>query len=326
MKNTVLLFLLLLSYTSIYAQTNESSSDADDLCNGWIDDTVTPTCYTTISTSPIVGELFGDDSEDIFLFPDNFSGTYTFANFPTAAGSVVRIKEYTGIAGASGTTSGTSTTISASSPTFTFNASKKYYLSIEKDGATVNYSIAFSAPLPVQLVSFSGNRVTEGVELIWKTSQEKNSQSFEIERSSDATDYKNIGKIDALGNSSVGKSYQFTDSNPVEGINYYRLKQIDFDKNFTYLRPISVIFASEERDLVLYPNPSSQTIKLPLSFVQGSSTLNIYNFNGKLVKQINSSESNLNINIDDLPSGTYLIESSPTNAVIGNRVKRFVKN
>jgi hypothetical protein len=325
MKKNALLVLLLLICSSIYSQTNESGSDAADLCNGWIDDTVRPSCYATVGTSPIIGELFDDDSEDIFLFPNGFSGTVTFSNFPTAAGSSVKIKEYTGTAGTMGATTGMSITISTSSPTFTFSVSKKYYLSIEKDGSTVNYSIVFSSPLPVQLVSFSGNRVSEGIELIWKTSQEKNSKSFEIERSRDALDYKSIGEINAIGNSNVGKTYQFLDSNPLEGINYYRLKQNDFDKKFSYLRPISVIFAYEERDLVLYPNPSSQTIRLPLSFVQGADILKIYHPNGTLVKQFLANENNLIISIEDLSIGSYLIVSPSNNSISGNRVKRFVK-
>ncbi len=160
----------------------------------------------------------------------------------------------------------------------------------------------------------------------WKTSQEKNSKSFEIERSNDALNYRIIGTFDALGNSKVGKTYQFLDINPIEGINYYRLKQTDFDNTVNYLRPISVIFAREERDLVLYPNPSNKTITLPLSFVQGSKILKIYDSRGILVKNILVlDESNLTISVEDLPLGTYLIESVSENLNFGKRVKRFIK-
>ncbi len=328
MKTILLSICLCFFYTSIFSQTNESSSDASDLCNNWIDDYAAPAspCFANVGTSPINGELFDDDGEDIFLFPTNFSGTLTFSNFPTVTGSTVKIKEYTGTAGMAGATSGVSTTISTSSPTFTFLSTKKYYLSVEKDGNSLNYSISFSGALPVQLVSFSGNRVIEGIELTWKTSQEINSQSFEIERSSDALDYTIIGKLEALGNSQTGKTYQFTDSNPIEGINYYRLKQIDLDKKINYLRPISVIYAYEERELVLYPNPSSSTIKLPLSFVQNSDMIRIYNLQGVLVKQIPVNETNLYLKVEDLSSGIYIIESLSNNEIISNRIKRFVKN
>ncbi len=309
MKTILLTFFLSIISTSIFSQTTESTSDATDLCNNWINDNALPAsaCFSNVGTSPIIGELFNDDSQDIFLFSENSSGTLTFSNLPSPTDAIVKIIEYTGTAGTATATEGTSVTISTGSPMFTFVASKKYFLSIEKNVSLVNYSINFSGSLPVQLVSFSGNRVSEGVELIWKTAQEINSQSFEIERSSDALNYKIIGKLEALGNSRTGKTYQFTDSNPKEGINYYRLKQIDIDKENTYFRAISVIYAFEERDLVLYPNPSSQIIKLPLFFVQGASFLNIYNSNGILVKQVKANESNLFLQISDLLTGSYLI-------------------
>ena len=190
------------------------------------------------------------------------------------------------------------------------------------DGTNKTYTITLSGSLPVELVSFKGQITEEGISLQWRTAQEKNSKFFEIAHSLDALNYKTIGSIDALGNSQTGKTYQFTDSNPAEGINYYRLKQVDLDNSYYLIRPISVIYAKNENDLVVYPNPASQSLKLPLSFVQGATILNVYNTKGMLVKQFSMTEES-SLQISDLNAGTYFIEAKSVEQA--SRVRRFVK-
>jgi hypothetical protein len=322
MKNLILLlFCIALSYV-VSAQTLTETEVGAMLCNDNIE-TTDATCVDVIPSSPItINGTFGntDDGTDNYQFPNGSNGTVTFT-FNTAS-VIVSIIPYTGAIGSA--TTGTPVAI-ANGGSFTFNAAQKYVLYVERVAPSVsNYSIVLSGSLPVELVSFKGISTEDGISLQWRTAQEKNSKSFEIQQSTDALNYQTIGGVDALGNSQTGKTYQFLDQDPREGINYYRLKQIDFDNSFTLIRPISVIFARNESDLVLYPNPSSQVVKLPLSFVQGAMILNVYNLNGVLMKQFPVLDGAAQqISVEDLNPGTYLIEAISLNTQ--NRVKQFVK-
>src|SRR5574343_441070 len=87
---------------------------------------------------------------------------------------------------------------------------------------------SFMTVLPIELVSFEGvctNRET--IDLKWKTISEINNDHFLIERSRDAQKWEAIGKINGAGNSTTLLTYSFTDTRPLRGIIYYRLKQTD---------------------------------------------------------------------------------------------------
>src|SRR5258708_40341589 len=86
--------------------------------------------------------------------------------------------------------------------------------------------------LPVGLLSFDAEKKGASVLLTWKTAQEQKSDRFEIERSADGISYHLIGTLAASGNTSMVTSYSFTDHQPLDGINYYRLKQVDIDGLF----------------------------------------------------------------------------------------------
>src|SRR5690606_35391380 len=93
------------------------------------------------------------------------------------------------------------------------------------------------------------------VVLSWTSAEEVNSDRFEIERSSNAQDWRIIGTVAAVGDTKTGDDYHFNDSSPLSGKNYYRLKMIDKDATFTYSRIESVVMEITGIALKLYPNP-----------------------------------------------------------------------
>jgi len=97
-----------------------------------------------------------------------------------------------------------------------------------------------AAPLPVELISFRGKSTLEGTLLTWQTATEKNNEGFEIEHSIDGRTWDNIGFTYGNGTSNELNSYEFIHELPVSGINYYRLKQIDFDGQFEYSHIVNV--------------------------------------------------------------------------------------
>lgn len=107
--------------------------------------------------------------------------------------------------------------------------------------ATINYS---QTQLPIELISFQGR--TEGPvnELTWSTATEENNDHFELQRSTDGEHFSSIGVVDGAGDSQSRIDYAFTDADPANGMNHYRLKQVDVDGVFTYS---SVIVLHNER-------------------------------------------------------------------------------
>lgn len=103
-------------------------------------------------------------------------------------------------------------------------------------GASLNCT-----PLPIELLYFKGD-MKSCVEnlLTWGTATELNNDRFEIERSNDGITFEKIAIVKGAGNSLQVLKYNYSDTNPGLGINYYRLKQVDYDSQFKYTNLISV--------------------------------------------------------------------------------------
>ncbi len=89
-------------------------------------------------------------------------------------------------------------------------------------------------PLPIELISFDAIAEDDVVNLTWQTATEINNDYFEIERSANGVDFEFVTKTMGAGNSNTILNYQAVDNAPLNGISYYRLKQVDFDGTTTY--------------------------------------------------------------------------------------------
>ncbi|WP_025763990.1 T9SS type A sorting domain-containing protein [Dyadobacter tibetensis] len=140
---------------------------------------------------------------------------------------------------------------------------------IEVDGVDLPNAMLAEFPydcqaLPVNISSFKGELWDNRITLYWQTTQEYNSKYFNIQRSRDASEFISIGSIDAQGDSRVGKSYQFADSQPVVGHNYYRLQIVDRDGSIEYSRILSIDNAADATAFQLLGNPVQQEIRFLL--------------------------------------------------------------
>lgn len=115
--------------------------------------------------------------------------------------------------------------------------------------------------LPVELTTFNAYRKGNSTAVVWETASERNANFFQIERSTDARIFTNIGQVKAFGNTTEAHKYLFMDNNPNSGINYYRLKIMDADDKFEYSRTVSVQYDKKVKAWV-YPNPVSENLIL----------------------------------------------------------------
>lgn len=108
--------------------------------------------------------------------------------------------------------------------------------------------------LPVQWLDFTAKSVQRKVELSWIVSQEKNVQSYITERSTDGIIFYPIGTVNALNNGNLTNKYMFTDNQPRQLKNYYRIKVLDKDGSFSYSSTQTLAFESLYK-ISIAPNP-----------------------------------------------------------------------
>lgn len=138
-------------------------------------------------------------------------------------------------------------------------------LTLTNDGYYTIGTRQFNAsPLPIDLLSFEAALCPEGVCLNWVTASERNAAYFVLERSADGLKFDRLSQIKAAGNSASRVTYFATDSLPVTGRAYYRLKQFDQDgsSQFSALRMVEY---QQEAEVMIIPNPNSGRFSLNLN-------------------------------------------------------------
>ena len=164
--------------------------------------------------------------------------------------------------------------------------------------------------LPITLLNFTAQKNGSAALLQWETATEVNNKYFEIQRSSDAVKFAALGTVQGHGTTSLQQQYSFTDNNPSKGINYYRLKQVDDDGNYSYSKIASADFENITAAFSVYPNPASGKINVVLPLSVSISVMSIYDMNGKRVmeKQINANTSSEQFDVSNFAAGIYHID------------------
>ena len=124
------------------------------------------------------------------------------------------------------------------------------------------FRIGIGQSLPVELINFHGKARKNQIDLTWSTASETNNAHFEIQKSKNGNDWRTLTFVKGQGTSYEVNDYQYQDVNPFSGINYYRLKQIDYDGAFEYSQIISVDFITSIKSIQIYPNPSNGLVNL----------------------------------------------------------------
>jgi hypothetical protein len=165
---------------------------------------------------------------------------------------------------------------------------------------------------PVTLLSFTATKQGAQNLLQWATTQEINSSYFAVERSGDGVNFTSIGLVSAAGNSSVAKSYSLVDAKPVNGMNYYRLKMVDKDGEFTYSQVRSI---NEGGSFVVsvYPNPVKNNLNLNISSDKAETVeVEVVDNEGKVVTkqevEVAAGASTQGINVGSLSNGVYYVK------------------
>jgi hypothetical protein len=180
--------------------------------------------------------------------------------------------------------------------------------------------------LPVDLLSFYAECTGHSALITWQTASEINNDYFTVEASSDLQVWSSITKIKGAGNSNRLLSYQFEDFEPTTGLTrYYRLKQTDFDGNFSYseVRALNCNADLSEPEVILYPNPSASQIYIN-GLPDQMAIFSIFDHTGQLYFQ-NQREADgiVTLDISSLPQGIYLLRITlPAREIVKKIIKK----
>ncbi|MFD1875676.1 hypothetical protein [Hymenobacter bucti] len=136
-----------------------------------------------------------------------------------------------------------------------------------------------AAPLPVTLTRFTAEVRPRGMQLAWGTATEWHSAYFAVERSVDGQAFAELGRVAAAGSSGQPRDYALLDAQPLAGVGYYRLRQVDLDGSLSY-SPVRVV-APAPQGLTLFPNPAHAPVTLLDAGPQG--LVQILDGRGRLV-------------------------------------------
>ena len=195
---------------------------------------------------------------------------------------------------------------------------------------------------PVELISFDGSMINGIVELTWKTATETNNYGFEIERQykfidNSKTNWQAIGFVNGNGNSSSINQYTFNDKElKLSGIYLYRLKQIDFDGQFSYSNEKEIDFISPQQFELFqnYPNPFNPVTKIKYTVpIESYVKLTLINLLGEKISALVSKDHQpgvyeVELNGSNLSSGVYLyeLEAAAQSGTVNRQFKKMILN
>lgn len=168
---------------------------------------------------------------------------------------------------------------------------------------------------PVEWVGFDGRLSGETVVLNWTTASELNNDHFEIERSTDGEHFTTLSSLAGNGSTNETVDYQYVDHNPINGDNYYRLKQVDFDGQYGYSEILRLKVEPNSFRYSLYPNPTSDQLHIS-STEKEITRIEILDLSGRMIS-VPSTQSDLyewTLEVAHLQPGTYLVRVETENS------------
>ena len=297
-------------YLSTLTTTNASNSgsfpgDLQSLVMGDDNDSM----YATGSTEFPIGQgIFSRIDREWKITATNFTQTFSL-DFKLATSPIdvshIRILS---------DTDGDFSDATVLNPTITFSGGVLTVSGLTVANNTDTYitiaSLNSSTPLPVELMNFNGELENGVVNLKWNTVSEMNNDYFDVLRSNDLSKWESIGSVAGAGNSMEELEYNFTDKSPLREQSYYRLKQVDFNGEYSFSNVVNIGFSDNQQPR-LYPNPAKNSITIVASQKVEESEIRIYNNLGEnLMNKVGISkvdEITYRMNISLLPEGTYTL-------------------
>lgn len=180
-------------------------------------------------------------------------------------------------------------------------------------GTTGSLTTTCSNVLPVELTNFDVQKLGDDQSLIfWQTVSELDNDYFAVERSADGLKFQEIGRVQGAGTTTETLNYEFVDKKPIQGNNYYRLRQVDLDGAFTYSEIKALYFSDVPKfGISIFPNPATNLINIRLGDdIEGDRVdVEMYNNVGQMVtsRRLSAESGGAIIQTSSYPSGVYIV-------------------
>jgi hypothetical protein len=163
--------------------------------------------------------------------------------------------------------------------------------------------------LPVEFIWVEATTDNNDVDISWKTASETNNDFFTIERSNDGITFETLATENGAGYSNSILTYNFKDIDPMTGVNFYRIKQTDFDGKSAYSEIKAVKMSPGETGFTMFPNPVTSGENLQVVPINSADeyTVVILSANGQKFSDYTANGSS-SVAIDEsLPKGVYYV-------------------
>src|SRR5664279_4722993 len=108
--------------------------------------------------------------------------------------------------------------------------------------------------LPVTFTSVKAFKQDKDIDVQWRVDNEMNMKQYEVEKSTNGTQFSSIAVKPATANNGGSAVYVIADASPVEGFNYYRVNSVDVNGKLSYTNLVKVLIGSMKQDITIYPN------------------------------------------------------------------------
>lgn len=169
------------------------------------------------------------------------------------------------------------------------------------------FYICLPLMLPIETIDFQARQAGDHVHLDWATESEINSSHFVVMQSTDGNFWRKVGVVDAAGYSYERLEYSAIDLEPAEGVNYYKLLEVDMDGESDYSEMVAVNF--EAKEWQIFPNPVDESLFVRIKG-GADSELRILGVDGRIISIIQPSADMQSINVDmsHHRPGTYVLQ------------------
>ncbi|MBF9255369.1 T9SS type A sorting domain-containing protein [Pontibacter sp. 172403-2] len=193
------------------------------------------------------------------------------------------------------------------------------------DEFSLAWSINSPDVLPVELVEFTAESSGDAVKIAWQTASEEQNDFFLVERGTEESGFKSIGRVQGNGTTSLRNNYTFLDEEPVTGTAYYRLKQVDEDGTYTYSAVVAVTRAPGRNIVKVYPTVTSELLNIAWEGQSQQRLAMVVDAKGRQVLQqaLSGNMGRQVVDVSGLQRGIYMLMLLDEN---GQRItSRFVR-
>ncbi len=181
-----------------------------------------------------------------------------------------------------------------------------------------------AALLPVELKNIKVSKLNTAAQLSWQTATETNNSHFDIERSNDGVKFSQLNAVKGHGTTNIVQDYTFIDDAPLKNINYYRLRQVDFDGKETISKTVSINFDGKGQGKAkVYPTLVKDAVNVELSG-DAKAELSVRDLTGRVILTQNTEGvANSTLNLSSLNSGMYLLSIRSNDGVETVKIQKY---